>query len=48
MGKQYISAMPFLMLVANAVLGSLFFGYAISYLNPATDSYPIYYHICDY
>jgi hypothetical protein len=48
MDKQYKSALPFVMLVANAVLGSLYFGYAISYLNPATNSYPIYYHIYDF
>ncbi|CAD8082161.1 unnamed protein product [Paramecium sonneborni] len=48
MDIQYKSASPFVLLVINAVLGSLFFGYAISYLNSASNFYPIYYHITTY
>ncbi|CAD8093376.1 unnamed protein product [Paramecium sonneborni] len=48
MDIQYKSALPFVLLVINVVLGSLFFGYAISYLNSASNFYPIYYLITDY
>ncbi|CAD8182000.1 unnamed protein product [Paramecium pentaurelia] len=48
MDIQYKSALPFVLLVFNAVLGSLFFGYSISYLNSASNFYPIYYLIIDY
>lgn len=45
---QYKSAMDFVALTANGVLGALFFGYSISYLNPATNYYPNYFRITDY
>lgn len=48
MDIQYKSALPFVLLVFNAVLGSLFFGYSISYLNSASNFYPIYYLIINY
>lgn len=48
MEVQFRSAKPFVLLVINAVLGSLFFGYSISYLNSASKSYPTYYKITDY
>ncbi|CAD8163032.1 unnamed protein product [Paramecium octaurelia] len=48
MDIPYKSALPFVLLVINAVLGSLFFGYSISYLNSASNFYPIYYLINEY
>ncbi|CAK88851.1 unnamed protein product (macronuclear) [Paramecium tetraurelia] len=48
MDIPYKSALPFVLLVVNAVLGSLFFGYSISYLNSASNFYPIYYLIYEY
>lgn len=48
MEVQYKSAKPFVLLVINAVLGSLFFGYSISYLNSASKCYPEFYKITSY